>query len=150
MCGHHHHRDAIEDRPGAVLTAKPDVRASAEDRDRVVAQLRLNTGAGRLDLAEFEERVDLVWQARTTGQLAEVVADLPFMEPPEERQRRQRLTQRALLVPYLSVMALLITIWALTTPGGYFWPIWPMLGWGIPVMAQLRGSMGRPRRSIPI
>ena len=28
-------------------------------------------------------------------------------------------------------MALLVTIWLLTTPGGYFWPVWPMLGWGI-------------------
>jgi hypothetical protein len=27
-------------------------------------------------------------------------------------------------------MALLVTIWLLTTPGGYFWPVWPMLGWG--------------------
>jgi hypothetical protein len=29
------------------------------------------------------------------------------------------------------VMAFLVVIWLLTSPGGYFWPIWPMLGWGI-------------------
>lgn len=28
-------------------------------------------------------------------------------------------------------MALLVTIWLLTTSSGYFWPVWPMLGWGI-------------------
>jgi hypothetical protein len=32
---------------------------------------------------------------------------------------------------YLMVMGLLIAIWLLTSPGHYFWPVWPMLGWGI-------------------
>ncbi len=31
---------------------------------------------------------------------------------------------------YVAVNALLIVIWALTDRG-YFWPIWPILGWGI-------------------
>ena len=32
-------------------------------------------------------------------------------------------------------MALLVVIWALTG-AGYFWPIWPMLGWGIGVLSH--------------
>lgn len=34
------------------------------------------------------------------------------------------------LALYLVVNLVLIIIWALTGHG-YFWPIWPMLGWGI-------------------
>jgi len=31
---------------------------------------------------------------------------------------------------YLIVNAMLVAIWALSG-AGYFWPIWPILGWGI-------------------
>ncbi len=34
------------------------------------------------------------------------------------------------LVMFVAVNALLVGIWAVTT-AGYFWPIWPMLGWSI-------------------
>jgi hypothetical protein len=39
------------------------------------------------------------------------------------------------LTVYVAVNALLIVIWA-TTSGGFFWPIWPMLGWGIGLAAH--------------
>ena len=31
---------------------------------------------------------------------------------------------------YILVNALQVVIYFLTTPGGYFWPIWSLLGWG--------------------
>ena len=37
------------------------------------------------------------------------------------------------LVVYLTVNAMLILIWAMTS-SGYFWPIWPVAGWGIGVV----------------
>ena len=40
------------------------------------------------------------------------------------------------LVAYLVVNARLVVIWALTDAGGYFWPIWPILGWGIALVLQ--------------
>ncbi len=40
------------------------------------------------------------------------------------------------LVAYLVVNAMLIVIWTLTDAGGYFWPIWPILGWGIALVLQ--------------
>ena len=43
----------------------------------------------------------------------------------KKREFRQHLNT------YLLVNALLIAIWAVTDAGGYFWPIWPILGWGI-------------------
>ena len=32
---------------------------------------------------------------------------------------------------YVVVNLFLIFIWAVPSGGGYFWPIWPILGWGI-------------------
>src|SRR3712207_7042354 len=34
------------------------------------------------------------------------------------------------LTVYVAVNLILIAIWAVAG-GGYFWPIWPILGWGI-------------------
>jgi hypothetical protein len=39
------------------------------------------------------------------------------------------------LAVYVAVNALLILIWAMTS-GEYFWPVWPLLGWGIGVAAH--------------
>ena len=54
-----------------------DIRASDEDRQRIVAALERHTGAGRLTLDEFAERIGVVTGARTLGELAAVVSDLP-------------------------------------------------------------------------
>jgi hypothetical protein len=37
------------------------------------------------------------------------------------------------LLAYVSVNALLVGIWA-TTGAGFFWPIFPLLGWGIGIL----------------
>ena len=38
---------------------------------------------------------------------------------------------------YVTVNFMLVAIWYFTTgPGSYFWPIWPMLGWGIGIATQ--------------
>lgn len=39
------------------------------------------------------------------------------------------------LAVYLAVNTLLVIIWAASS-GDYFWPVWPMLGWGIGVVAH--------------
>ncbi|MDJ0664395.1 MAG: 2TM domain-containing protein [Acidimicrobiia bacterium] len=46
-------------------------------------------------------------------------------------------------VVYLAVNALLVLIWALTS-AGYFWPVWPILGWGIGVVAHAVSVYVRP------
>jgi Domain of unknown function (DUF1707) len=53
------------------------LRASDADRDAVTEQLREAAGEGRLEPDELEERVDSALRARTYGELARLVADLP-------------------------------------------------------------------------
>jgi hypothetical protein len=53
------------------------LRASDGDRQRLIATLQAHTAAGRLTLDEYTERVDKVFLARTHGELAALVQDLP-------------------------------------------------------------------------
>ncbi|HEY3621051.1 MAG TPA: 2TM domain-containing protein [Roseiarcus sp.] len=46
-----------------------------------------------------------------------------------ERIRAKRAFGRHATV-YVAVNLLLIAVWAITSRG-YFWPIWPILGWGV-------------------
>jgi Domain of unknown function (DUF1707) len=55
----------------------PDLRASHEDRDRVVDVLRVAAGDGRLSAEELDARLESALSARTLGDLAELTADLP-------------------------------------------------------------------------
>ncbi|MFE9025856.1 DUF1707 domain-containing protein [Streptomyces iakyrus] len=57
--------------------AVPDLRASDADRERVAEILRDALAEGRLDMAEFEERLDATYRARTYGELAPITRDLP-------------------------------------------------------------------------
>jgi hypothetical protein len=62
--------------PGNEL-ARGELRASHDDRDRVVELLRVSAGDGRLTAAELDERLELALTARTYGELAKLVTDLP-------------------------------------------------------------------------
>ncbi|CAL9551324.1 DUF1707 domain-containing protein [Streptomyces sp. Tu 3180] len=57
--------------------AAPDLRASDADRERVAEILRDALAEGRLDMEEFEERLDATYRARTYGELAPITRDLP-------------------------------------------------------------------------
>ncbi|MFD4631331.1 DUF1707 domain-containing protein [Streptomyces sp. NPDC058284] len=56
---------------------RPDLRASDADREKVAEQLRDALTEGRLDMSEFEERLDAAYRARTYGELAPLTRDLP-------------------------------------------------------------------------
>src|SRR5215207_4713489 len=138
------------------------IRASNDDRKRVTDWLQAQYVAGRLTSQELEERIEQALAARTVGDLDALTADLPPIQTPtapwsapETPRGRRRHHQHASEKGFgahasscLLVMALLVTIWLLTTPGGYFWPVWPMLGWGIGLashgLATLRLRSDRP------
>ncbi len=57
--------------------ARPELRASHADRDRVVEELRVAAGDGRLTAEELDERLEVALTARTYRELAVLTADLP-------------------------------------------------------------------------
>ncbi|MEU7258918.1 DUF1707 domain-containing protein [Streptomyces rimosus] len=66
----------------------PDLRASDADRERVAEILREALAEGRLEMAEFDERLTAAYQARTVGALKPLVADLP--QPHDDRTAATR------------------------------------------------------------
>jgi hypothetical protein len=52
-------------------------RASDADRDAVAERLRVAAGEGRIELWELEERMGRAYRAKTYGELATLLADLP-------------------------------------------------------------------------
>jgi len=53
------------------------MRASDSDRERVAEALREAAAEGRLDLEELNQRLDLVFAAKTYAELEPITADLP-------------------------------------------------------------------------
>ncbi len=112
------------------------MRAADTDRDRTVERLRDAAAEGRLTPDDLERRLETALAARTYAELEGVVADLP---QPDGARRAVR--ERSELGGLLATSMLLVAIWALTGMG-YFWPVWPMLGWGIGVLSHVGAVRG--------
>ncbi|MDX6639690.1 MAG: hypothetical protein QOF12_701, partial [Solirubrobacteraceae bacterium] len=122
------------------------LRASDADREGTVAALRDHFGAGRLSDDELAERIAGAYEAMTLAELDALTLDLPSPESalpatstprraPAQRERTKTGNALATSVRihttiYVLVNVMLIAIWA-ASGGGYFWPIWPILGWGV-------------------
>jgi hypothetical protein len=116
------------------------LRVSDAERDAVVTELAEHFQQGRLDQAEFEERITAALAARTGRDLAGPLADLPpAREQSGVAQPGARFPRPLLAVPLLAVVILIAGIAA----GGWHhgWVPWP-LWWLIPIMV-LRLSLGR-------
>jgi hypothetical protein len=57
----------------------------------------------------------------------------PLRERAVKRLKKRRDFAGHLLV-YALVNSFLVLIWALTNDGGFFWPVFPIVGWGIGVV----------------
>jgi hypothetical protein len=62
---------------GGEMTPQGELRASHQDRDRIVELLRVAAGDGRLTAEELDERLEVALAARTYGELAALTRDLP-------------------------------------------------------------------------
>src|ERR1700755_1686234 len=58
-----------------------DLRAADSDREYVAQRLRSALEEGRIDLAEFDERLASTYQAKTYGDLKALLTDLPSVTP---------------------------------------------------------------------
>jgi Domain of unknown function (DUF1707)/2TM domain len=128
------------------------LRASDADREQFVEALRQHHAEGRLTTEELAERTERAYATRTFGDLDALATDLPPLRPPTPRRappgspgpppggRPPAPTQaEAKAALYRSVLwfgalgVFLVIIWAMTNFGGYFWPIWPILGFTIAI-----------------
>jgi uncharacterized protein DUF1707/2TM domain-containing protein len=146
---------------------RASLRASDADREQFVRALRQHHADGRLTAEELAERTERAYAARTFGDLDALAADLPPLRPPAARPAGPRYgrlrgssgaprggrppapTQaEAKAALYRSVLwfgalaVFLVVIWAMTNFGGYFWPIWPILGFVITIGWQALNVYG--------
>lgn len=131
----------MDDTGGPPRPASAAMRAGDADRERVATLLREHYTAGRLTTDEFEERLEKTYGSRTLGELEALTWDLPSdvqRAAAAAPVRRPGRNTRNHVIAYVLVMLFLIAIWA-ATGGGYFWPIWPILGWGLGVAFDVLG-----------
>jgi hypothetical protein len=117
------------------LLPADEVRASDAERDEVIERLRVHAGDGRLSVEELDERVARAYELRTRAELAGLLRDLPEAPAPAREARPARRASSDLaehVRVYVLVNLLLVGIW-LASGAGYFWPVWPILGWGFGV-----------------
>jgi hypothetical protein len=130
---------------GILRDARPDLRVSDAERDAVVTELGEHFQQGRLDQAEFDDRMTRALAARTESDLSRLLADLPSLrEVASAPQSRAWAPRLPFLVPLLFVTVLIAGSGAHGQHGG--WVLWPLL-WLIPIIV-LRFAWWRrgPRR----
>jgi hypothetical protein len=133
----------------------PQLRASDDDRDRTASLLREHHAAGRLDADEFQQRLDATFEAKTLGQLQELLADLPSIDlyhlPEQSMRRSQQASAGEPLTPaehhsrisaawrhhwasWASVSMVLFVIWLIGAVGSHhldgLWFLWVSGPWG--------------------
>jgi hypothetical protein len=139
------------------------IRASDADRDRAAALLREHHAVGRLTAEEFHDRMEKALEAKTLGELDELLADLPAIDLyrlPHESMRRSPPSGRQSLVPndptrftagtvamgaWAAVTSALVAVWAVTAVlGGTWFPWWALVVlpwiWVLIRRAQHRGE----------
>jgi Domain of unknown function (DUF1707) len=114
--------------------ARPDLRASDNDRERVAARLRQHCAQGQLTISELDERIARAYGARTHGDLLALTRDLPVerypLPVPERGVETVEPPARTWLTPgvanWLAIALLVLVVWALTLLPDGFWPKWPI------------------------
>lgn len=111
------------------------LRVSDAERDAVAAELAEHLKDGRLDTAEFDERVGQAVTAKTRGDLDRLMADLPRPDPVPPPAVRRRAGWPLPLVPI--VFLVLFTAVASAAGRGHGahpgWALWWFSWWLIPI-----------------
>jgi hypothetical protein len=108
------------------------VRASDEDRERLISELSEHTVAGRLTTEELEDRLQAAYAARTTTELDALRRDLPLTPRQTalgHAARRSHLTRRLVQETggSLSLFVVCSGIWLASGAHGQFWPVWVLI-----------------------
>jgi hypothetical protein len=141
---------------------RDDMRAGDTDRKAVADQLKVALDEGRLDLSEYDERLQRTYAARTFGDLHGLLDDLPGTVPVAASQV-QPATPAATtptapvrgrdvarwVGPYGGVVVVCVLIWAITSAAAghltYFWPVWMLIPLVLGTFGQWFGHRGQGR-----
>jgi hypothetical protein len=94
---------------GRIAGRESHLRAADSDREQIADQLRTGHADGRLDLDEFQQRLESCYEAKTFGELGVLVSDLPRNEP-DARVPARRVGSRGRPGWLLPVVALLFVM----------------------------------------
>jgi hypothetical protein len=141
---------------------RDEMRAGDADRQAVAEQLRAALNEGRLDLHEYDDRLQQTYAAKTYGELSPLLRDLPATSAPAPRPAvpavdasGRELTAKWLgevWASWLAVAGVTSAIWAVSCLASgdlvYFWPFWVAVPWGaVLVWVSLMGlASGEPRK----
>lgn len=126
------------------MANSPEMRASDADRDRVAAILREHTAQGRINMDEFNERLETLYKSKTYGELQRLTSDLPDVDlrhlpvkasAAAPGQRNMHSGMRAAWSAWAAASGINWVIWLIVsiTSGDliYPWPLWVMGPWGV-------------------
>lgn len=136
------------------------MRAADSDRQAVADKLKLALDEGRLDLGEYDERLQRTYAAKTYGDLNGLLGDIPGTAvahqahtspaatpaPPPARASRAGQLVRAWLGGFGGIFVVCTVIWLVSSLGSghmqNFWPVWIL----IPMAFGMLGQLGRGDR----
>ncbi|MGH9097178.1 MAG: DUF1707 SHOCT-like domain-containing protein [Acidimicrobiales bacterium] len=126
-----------EGRSGA--PPEPDLRVSDDDRNSVAEDLSEHFEAGRLDMAEHQERITQALGARTRRDLAGLLSDLPPLRPSKHQPRPRREPAPWMVLPILFpiIVAVVVGNAVFGIRHGSFFP-WFLIPIGIVVALRVR------------
>lgn len=154
-----------------VMDGRDEMRAADSDREAVAERLRAALNDGRLDLHEYDDRLQRAYAAKTYGELGALLGDLPGSVPsagvelaplgPSEVAAADPTTALSgstrrwlgrVWAPYLNVVGLVTAPWAvvsvLSDEFVYFWPAWVAGPWGAVLLVRTVNGLagGEPAR----
>lgn len=136
---------------------RDDMRAADSDRQLIADELKKALDEGRLDLAEYDERLQKAYAAKTYGDLKGLLDDLPSTalaaktsaaDPvphtaapaPQARSERAGQLVKAWLGGFGGIFVVGTVIWLVSSIGSghmqYFWPVWLLI-------PMVLGALGR-------
>lgn len=138
---------------------RDEMRAADADRQAVADKLKKALDEGRLELAEYDERLQQAYAAKTYGDLEGLLDDIPDTLPTQARTatpvphtatpapvvRSERAGQlvKAWLGGFGGIFVVGTVIWLVSSIGSghpqYFWPVWLLIPMAV-------GALGRWRR----
>jgi hypothetical protein len=143
--------------------SREEMRAGDSERQAVADKLKTALDEGRLNLHEYDERLQRTYAAKTYGDLDSLVTDLPgpvpvqqsrvepYQPPAAPRQAAEVGEMRKpggppFLASYGGVVAVCFVIWGVSCLASgdfiYPWPLWML----IPLIFGVLGRLGNRNR----